>query len=103
MADGNISPALTQWMAAQKDEPKDETKKDDATMTEDDDDTYAVAYYESFDSDDSEAEPTSKSKSKNSRCVKQSVHQEQDEGRAGMIDQAIVVLEEALAEIFPVF
>jgi hypothetical protein len=97
-ADGNISPALTEWMATQKDKPKDETKQDDATTPEDDDDAYAVASYETFDSDDSEAEPTSKSKSKNARRVKQSVRQEQDEERAGKIDQAIDVLEEALEE-----
>jgi hypothetical protein len=98
MASGKISPALTQWMATQKDEPKDETKKDDATTTEDDNDTYAEASYETFDSDDSEAEPTSKSKSQNALRVKQSVRQEQDEERIGKIDQAIDVLKEALAE-----
>jgi hypothetical protein len=34
-ADGNISPALARWMATQKDEPKDETEKHDASAPKD--------------------------------------------------------------------
>ena len=86
-AEGNISPALAEWMASQEGEDGGDSLEAPATVTPNESGD-EVASFQTFEKDTKA----------NRRRVKQNARKEQDEKRNSKIDESIDALEAALEE-----